>query len=262
MSRASKKIVWITGAASGIGYACAERFAAEGYLVVGSDINPCKQWQSIEELSSGSCFRLLDVTLEQAVTDFAGALIADFGAIDVVITAAGVAGGGAIHHISTADWDHVINVNLRGTMLCIRAAIPQMIEQRSGNIITIASVEGLEGSEGGSAYNASKGGVVMFTKNLAMDYGRIGIRANAICPGFIDTPMFREVMDLEAMRETRDKIQAQHKLGRFGRSQEIAGAAWFLAGEDSSFITGHALPVDGGYVAGHSYGLTEMMGLV
>jgi NAD(P)-dependent dehydrogenase (short-subunit alcohol dehydrogenase family) len=137
-----------------------------------------------------------------------------------------------------------------------------MIEQRSGSIITIASIEGLEGGEGASTYNASKGGVVILTKNIALDYGRVGIRANAICPGFIQTPMFDSVLSLEAMAERREQIRYQHKLGRFGRPEEIAGAAFFLASDDSSFVSGVALPVDGGFTAGHAVGIAEMMGLV
>ncbi|HEX7096662.1 MAG TPA: SDR family oxidoreductase, partial [Acidimicrobiales bacterium] len=131
-----------------------------------------------------------------------------------------------------------------------------MMEQRSGSIITVASVEGVEGTEGGSSYNASKGGVVLLTKNLACDYGRAGIRANAICPGFIETPMFHAVID---QLPYKDQIREQHKLGRFGRPEDIAGAAFFLASDDSAFVTGVALPVDGGYVAGHAYGIAELL---
>ena len=135
-----------------------------------------------------------------------------------------------------------------------------MIAAASGSIITISSVEGIEGFEGGSCYNASKGAVVLLTKNLAADYGRLGIRANAICPGFIDTPMFQNVKLM--LGERAELIREQHKLGRFGQPEEIAGAAFFLASDDSSFVTGTALPVDGGYTAGHSFGIVEEMGLV
>ena len=110
----------------------------------------------------------------------------------------------------------------------------------------MASVEGIEGCEGGSTYNASKGGVVLLTKNLACDYGRAGIRANAICPGFIETPMFHSVID---NLPYKDAIREQHKLGRFGRPEDIAGAAYFLASDDSAFVSGVALPVDGGYTS-------------
>ena len=102
---------------------------------------------------------------------------------------------------------------------------------------------------------------MLLTKNMAMDYGLLGIRANAICPGFIDTPMFRSVFEMEGMESHFELVRAQHKLGRFGKAEEIAGAAFFLASDDASFVTGHALPVDGGFIAGHQFGLTKMMGL-
>jgi NAD(P)-dependent dehydrogenase (short-subunit alcohol dehydrogenase family) len=136
-----------------------------------------------------------------------------------------------------------------------------MIEQRAGSIITIASIEGLEGGEGASTYNASKGGVVILTKNLALDYGRVGIRANSICPGFVLTPMLHGVLDGEHFVEQKERIREQHKLGRFGRPEEIAGAAFFLASDDASFVTGVALPVDGGFTAGHYVGVTKLLGL-
>lgn len=254
----TRKVVWITGAASGIGLACAKRFAADGAIVVGSDIKPCPDWE--QQVSDGH-WMSLDVCDETAVMATRDAIKDKLGRIDSVITAAGVAGGGAVHHLSLSDWNRVININLNGTMLVIKAAVEVMMAQKSGSIVTVASVEGLEGSEGGSAYNASKGGVVLLTKNLAMDFGRLGIRANCICPGFIETPMFNEVLGLEAMQSVRAKIEQQHKLGRFGKPEEIASAAAFLAGDDASFVTGQSLAVDGGYTAGHSYGLVEMMGL-
>ena len=167
----------------------------------------------------------------------------------------------AYTNIGLQWWQRVQDINLKGTFLSAKAVLPTMIEQRSGSIITIASIEGLEGGEGASTYNASKGGVVILTKNLALDYGRLGIRANAICPGFIETPMFHSVLSGEAMAGVKDRIREQHKLGRFGRPEEVAGAAFFLASDDSSFVSGHALAVDGGFTAGHSVGITSLMGL-
>jgi NAD(P)-dependent dehydrogenase (short-subunit alcohol dehydrogenase family) len=136
-----------------------------------------------------------------------------------------------------------------------------MLEARSGSIVNIASVEGLEGFEGGSAYNASKGAVVLLTRNMAIDYARMGIRCNAVCPGFIETPLFDSVWKNPGVEEYKDRIREAHQLGRFGRPEEIAHAALFLASDESSFVTGHALVVDGGYTAGHRHGITRLMGL-
>jgi NAD(P)-dependent dehydrogenase (short-subunit alcohol dehydrogenase family) len=136
-----------------------------------------------------------------------------------------------------------------------------MVEQKSGSLVNISSIEGVEGTEGGSSYNASKGAVVLLTKNLAIDYGRVGVRANCICPGFIETPMFESVMSLEGMQQVRERYREAHMLGRFGRPEEIASAAAFLASDDASFVTGHALVVDGGFTAGMRTGVLEPLGL-
>ena len=255
--RLEGKVVYITGAASGIGLACAQRFAEESAVVVGSDIQTSGQWP---ELVGGDAPLFeLDVRDETAQHEIVSRILAEYGRIDGVVTAAGVAGGGPVHALDIENWQLVQDINLTGTMLTAKAVLPTMMEQRSGSIVTVASIEGIEGCEGGSTYNASKGGVILLTKNLANDYGRLGIRANAICPGFIQTPMFEATVPL--MGERADRIREQHKLGRWGEATEIAGAAYFLISEDSSFVTGVALPVDGGYTAGHWYGMTTLMGL-
>jgi NAD(P)-dependent dehydrogenase (short-subunit alcohol dehydrogenase family) len=255
MGRLAGKVAYVTGAASGIGFACAQRFASEGAVVVGADLKPTEQWSDVEATAPASAFHVLDVRDEAAQHAAVSDIVGTHGRIDVLVTAAGIAGGGPAHLISLADWQRVQDVNLTGTFLSAKAVLPAMLAQRSGSIVTVASVEGLEGCEGGSTYNASKGGVVLLTKNLASDYGAAGIRANAICPGFIETPMFHSVIDALPYK---DEIRRQHKLRRFGLPEEIAGAAFFLASDDSSFVTGVALPVDGGYVAGHSYGIAEL----
>jgi NAD(P)-dependent dehydrogenase (short-subunit alcohol dehydrogenase family) len=244
------KVAVVTGAASGLGEATAARLGEEGATVVGWDVS-----------GAAPDLEAVDVTNEDAVSAAIDAVVGEHGRLDVVATFAGIAGGGPVHGVETADWARVIAVNLTGTFLTCKHALRPMMEQRSGSIITVASVEGIEGTEGGSAYNASKGGVVLLTKNLAIDYGRLGIRVNAICPGFIDTPMFRAVMGTEHMAEYREEYREHHKLGRFGRPDEIAAAAAFLASDDSSFVTGHALVVDGGYTAGMRTGLSSLMGL-
>lgn len=260
MTNLNSKVAIITGAASGIGLACARRFAAEGAIVVGVDRNLSDDWPSVESSAPASRFHQLDVTDNAAQQAAVDATVREYGRIDILLTAAGVGDGGPVGMLDEATWDRVIDINLKGTFLSVKAVLATMTAQRSGSIITIASVEGLNGTEGGSVYNASKGGVVLLSKNIAIDYGRMGIRCNAICPGFIDTPLLHEVMD--AMPDFKLDVVRQTKVGRFGRPEEIAGAACFLASDDASYVTGHALVVDGGYTAGHSHGIVQLMGLV
>ncbi len=261
MTRLAGKVALITGAGSGIGFATALRFAREGAIVVGLDLAECTDWKQVADAAPAAGFHTADVRDAAAQNAAVAAVLEQHGGIDVLVTAAGIAGGGPVHLIAAEDWQRVQDVNLTGTFLSAKAVLPSMIARRRGSIVTIASVEGIEGCEGGSTYNASKGGVILLTKNMAMDYGRIGIRANCICPGFIDTPLFRKTVGGAFPEENRERIRQQHKLGRFGRPEEIAGAALFLASEDASFVTGVALPVDGGFTAGHSVGVAELMGL-
>lgn len=255
MARLGGKVAIVTGSASGIGAATSARFRAEGATVVGMDATP-----------SGDDV-VVDVRDEAEVATAVAAVVRDHGRIDVLVHAAGVAGGGPVHLLDAQEWDRVIDINLKGTFLVNKHVIAQMVGQapdaigQRGSIINIASIEGVEGTEGGSAYNASKGGVIILTKNLALDYGRRKIRANTICPGFIDTPLMKDVFDMDGMEAPRRSFVETHALGRIGRPEEIAAAALFLASDDASFVTGTALVVDGGYTAGHQHGLVEMMGL-
>jgi NAD(P)-dependent dehydrogenase (short-subunit alcohol dehydrogenase family) len=261
MTRLDGKVALITGAGSGIGLATALRFAREGATVVGLDLAECPDWKQVADAARASSYHTADVRDADAQNAVVAAVLEQHGGIDVLVTAAGIAGGGPVHLISAEDWQRVQDVNLTGTFLSAKAVLPSMIARRRGSIVTIASVEGLEGCEGGSTYNASKGGVVLLTKNMAIDYGRIGIRVNCICPGFIDTPLFRKTVGGGLPEPNRERIREQHKLGRFGRAEEVASAVLFLASEDASFVSGVALPVDGGYTAGHSAGVVELMGL-
>jgi NAD(P)-dependent dehydrogenase (short-subunit alcohol dehydrogenase family) len=252
VGRLDGKVALVTGAASGIGLACARRFGDEGAKVVGVDLQPGPD---------GDVLRA-DIADESSIRDAVDGVVRDHGRLDVVLNAAGVAGGGPIHLLDAPEWERVIRVNLTGTFLVCKHALTHMVGQKSGCLVNIASIEGVEGTEGGSSYNASKGAVVLLTKNLAIDYGRLGVRANCICPGFIEgTTMFESVMSLEGMAQVREQYRESHMLGRFGRPDEIASAAAFLASDDASFVTGHALVVDGGFTAGMRTGVLEPLGL-
>ena len=246
MGRLQGRVVLVTGVSSGIGAACAARFADEGARIAGLDLQKPRDEGRLET------FREVDVREERSVSDAVGAVVEHCGRIDVLVNSAGVSGGAPVHLLPVEEWDRVIDINLKGTFLVSKHVLPHMTAAGGGSIVNLASIEGLAGAQGISAYNASKGGVVLLTRNMAIDYGSSGIRVNCLCPGFIDTPM-TALLQAEAMAAVRQKLERSHVLGRFGRPEEVAAAALFLASDDASFVTGHALVVDGGFTAGHRF---------
>ncbi len=241
MGQLQDQVAFITGGASGIGEATATRFRAEGAIVATADV-------------AGVADHMLDVRDEDAVAAAIASIVDAHGRLDVVVNAAGVAGGGPVHMVDSDEWDRVVDVNLKGTFNVCKHAVAQMIAQKSGSIVNIASIEGIEGTEGGSVYNASKGGVIMMTKSMAIDYGPSGIRVNAVCPGGIKTPLLLGLLDQPGLEDYRAKMLDAHKLGRFGEPEEIANAVLFLGSSEASFVTGSTMVVDGGMTCGLSGG--------
>jgi len=251
MGRLENRVALVTGAASGIGAACALRFAKEGARIAGLDVAdpPASHWAEVSKAAPEVAFFRVDVRDEPSVERAIGAAAERFGRIDAVVNAAGVASGGSVDVVDVAEWDRVIDINLKGTFLVSKHVFRRMKQQRSGSIVNLASIEGLEGFEFQAAYNASKGGVVLLTRNMAIDGGPFGIRVNCLCPGLIETPMtsMLKTKELEAVGR---KFVEMHILGRAGKPEEVAACALFLCSDDASFVTGHALVVDGGFTAG------------
>lgn len=263
----NNKVIVITGAASGIGLATAQRALAHGARVAAADIaQEPEDVASQGETAESWMFETVDVTDEAAVAAFTDAAAERFGRIDGLVNAAGVAGAGPVHALEAETWHRVLSINLTGTFHMLKHTVRHMLTQEPvngerGSLVTLGSIEGLEGTAGGSVYNASKGGVVLLTKCVALDYGPVGIRANSICPGLVDTPMTQDVFTMPGLESIHTDFKAEHALGRAGRPDEIAAAATFLLSGDSSFITGEALAVDGGYTAGRDHGVTKLLDL-
>jgi NAD(P)-dependent dehydrogenase (short-subunit alcohol dehydrogenase family) len=252
MGKLDGRVALITGAASGIGGACSRRFAEEGATIAGVDVQKPvdDSWNAVLAKAAASSFRDgIDVRDEDAVSAAVGAIAGEHGRIDILVNAAGVGGGGPTHDLDTAEFDRIVDINLKGSFLVSKHVLKRMVEQGAGNVIHLASVEGLEGMTSSLPYNASKGGVVLMTKSMAVDYGHLGIRVNCLCPGLIDTPL-TALLKQDALVGVRKEMLRWHLLGRAGKPEEVAACALFLASDDSSFVHGHSLVVDGGWMAG------------
>ncbi|MBE7413820.1 MAG: glucose 1-dehydrogenase [Deltaproteobacteria bacterium] len=241
------KAAIVTGGARGLGRAMALGLAGAGADVAVSDIIDTKEAvDGIRALGRKAIGVKADVGDEGSVRALVEKTIEDLGRVDVLVNNAGIFRISAAENMKTEDWDAVLDVNLRGQLLCAKEAGRHMIRQRSGKIINIASVAGLAAFPESAAYNASKAGVILLTKTLAAEWGKHNIQVNAICPGLFETDMTRDLTgDSSFMAFIRERVP----LGRGARPEELAGTAVFLASRASDYVTGHALVIDGGWTA-------------
>ena len=251
--RFSGKVALVTGGASGIGRACAQLFAREGASVVVSDValeGGHETVRLIEEDGGEAFFVEADVSKAAQVEALVGGTVEAYGHLDYAFNNAGIEGRMATNTADylEEDWDRVIAVNLKGVWLCMKHEIAHMLRQGGGSIVNNSSVEGLVGLPGTSAYAASKHGVVGLTKTAALEYAQSGIRVNAVCPGLIRTPMVERYTGGDAGTEAQWAAIFE-PVGRMGSSEEVAEAVVWLCSEAASFVTGHAMAVDGGFLA-------------
>lgn len=239
MARYQGKVAIVTGAASGIGAATAARLAAEGARVVIADLEEPKA------MPDGAFFVRTDVTDEAQVAAMVAGAVAHFGKLDLMVSNAGIGAAMPTKMLPLESWEKVFAVNSTGVFLCAKHALPHL-EESGGNIVNVASISGLSGDYLMSAYNASKGAVVNFTRSLAMECAEAGVRVNAVCPGVIETPLAAGGLERE---DDRAHWMERVPMHRPGQPEEIAAAIAFLGSDDASYVTGVNFPVDGGITA-------------
>ncbi len=247
------KTALVTGGGSGIGRAASLAYAKDGAGVVVADVNVEggeETVQLIKETGGEAILVHADVSKPEDTQAMVAQAVETFGSLDCAFNNAGI-GGGKERHLTADyledDWDRVMSINLKGVWLCMKAEIPQMMKQGKGAIVNTASIAGLVGLSGTVAYVAAKHGVTGLTKAAAMEYAKSGIRVNAVCPGYIQTPLVQGIFD--EIDGYRERVASRHPMDRLGDPEEIAQAVLWLSSDSASFVTGHNMAVDGGYVA-------------
>jgi len=244
--RLKDKVALITGGARGIGQAIALAFAKEGADIVVADVNlevAQKTASEIESLGRKALALEMDVTNYEKVEEGINKILDKMGKVDILVNNAGITKDNLLLRMSQADWDAVINVNLKGTFNCIKAVSRPMVKQRSGRIISIASIIGLMGNPGQANYAASKAGIIALTKTVAKELASRNINANAVAPGFIQTEMTAKLPE-----DIKKKMLEAIPLAKLGTPQDVANVCLFLASDESSYITGQTITIDGGMV--------------
>jgi NAD(P)-dependent dehydrogenase (short-subunit alcohol dehydrogenase family) len=248
--RLKNKTIIVTGAGSGIGRACALAMTREGARValVGRRLDRIED--TAREAGAAAIPIAADVSKPEDVERVLEKTVNAFGQVNVLVNNAGILHVGSAEQISEQQWDETFNINVRGLWLLSRAVLPRMRQAGGGSIINVASVLGINGARNRAAYSASKGAVVLLTKCMAIDHGQENIRVNAICPAFVETELtaayLQQVPDPDAVRRQRIAV---HPIGRLGQPHDLAGLTVYLASDESSWVTGAAFPVDGGYLA-------------
>ncbi len=252
MSDMKGKIALVTGAATGIGRATAIEFARNGAAVVVSDVNTAEGLKTanlIENEGGEATFVECDVSASADVEALISQVLKKHGRLDAAHNNAGIEGARVpLIDLTEEQWDAVMAVNLKGVWMCMKHEIPQMLEQGGGAIVNTSSVAGLMGMKGSTAYGTAKHGVIGLTKTAALEYADRGVRVNAICPGAVRTPMTERLMGNDPEREAM--YMSIQPIGRFGTTAEIANLVVWLCSDAASLITGTAIPIDGGVMAG------------
>ncbi len=250
MSSLTGKVAIVTGGANGIGEACVKEMVAAGARVIFSDLNDELGQKLEQELNANGGdvrYQHSDVSKEEDVKALIQRAIDEFGRLDTIVSNAGIGNTDSTDDLTFESWRKLMSVNLDGVFLCAKYAIQEMKKNgaQGGSVINMASMLGHVGRAATAAYTASKGGIVNLTKSLALEYGPDNIRVNAVCPGYIETPLLNATLD----EETQNYLASLHAFGRLGKPEEVGKAVVFLASDDSSFVTGSSLMVDGGYTA-------------